>query len=161
MDIKDFTKRFKILCSVVKFPKNETDIPIWHSLATSEMTDEQINRAFSTCMGMREFPSWVDFKNAGAHSDQKKLDAKSLTGMVEALFYRGDTRADSSKALLDLVGREIYDGLGGHNWWYDIKMGTTRFNRNAVQGVIEFMNSKSEAHRLALNHGQQESKRLQ
>ena len=127
MNSNDFNTRFRVMLVTLKFaPKDEGAVDIWYGLARKQMSDEEINRAFAVCLDtMNQFPSWMEFKEAGQKGAILNLEdeAAKMTGKIMAEFSNNRAVATSSSGLLCAAGSEFYKNLGGHSYWYDIMSG--------------------------------------
>lgn len=130
MDIKEFTKRFKVMSLDLKYaPKDDEAAGIWYAKANAQMSHDEIVRAFNVCSEtMKEWPAWIEFKEAGQKGAVLDLDneASLLTGKIMAKFSDPKAVPESSIGLKWAVGDEIYNFLGGHMYWYDVMNGAVK-----------------------------------
>lgn len=125
MDIKVFTKRFKMLQNAVKYAKGDDALQDWYQLAQS-MSDAEIDRAFSVCIStMKEWPAWSEFKEAGQKGAVLDIEdeAAKMTAEIMAAFSNPRAIPESSMGLRYAAGEEFFKRLGGHTYWYDIMNG--------------------------------------
>lgn len=146
MDIKVFTKRFKMLQNAVKYPKDDSAISDWFQLAQS-MSDAEIDRAFAYCIqNLKEWPAWIEFKEAGQKGAVLDLDneASLLTGKIIAKFSDPKAVPESSIGLKWAVGDEIYNFLGGHMYWYDVMNGAVKMptETQIQKKILAFLKNK-------------------
>lgn len=148
MDIKEFTKRFKVMTLDLKYaPKDEDAAGIWFAKANAQMSHDEIVRAFNVCSEtMKEWPSWIEFKEAGQKGAVLDVEneAALLTARVMQAFSDPRGIPESSGGLRMACGDEIYNFLGGHMYWYDVMNGAIRMPTETQihKKILSFLKNK-------------------